>query len=179
MSFKDNMKKKSEGIDLEAMARQVQEAAAKAAKQAREKAGDFTTQNRERIDGYVEQATSMFDEKTHAKYADTVAKLKRQLHKGVDKIAEGSAAGAAAPSPPASPFPVDPEAPVVADPTPGDESGFNAAAGDLPVPPHEALHDTALEEAAHPNEAPAEVPTLSEPPGPEDAAPNPDRDAAR
>ena len=89
MSFKDNMKRKAGDLDLEGMARQLQESAAKAAKQAREKAGDFATQNRERIEGYVEQAGAKFDEKTHDKYADTVAKVKHQVHRGVDKVAEG------------------------------------------------------------------------------------------
>jgi hypothetical protein len=205
MSFKDNMKKKADGIDLEAMARQLQAAATKAAKQAREKAGDYATQNREKIGGYVEQASAKFDEKTHAKYADTVAKLRQQVHRGVDKIAEGghaagggpgegSGAGDRYPSPfpvdPEAPapragtssrFPADPEAPVVAEQAPGpaDESGFGAAAGDMSVPAHEALHDTTLEDSAPSHEPPSESPTLSDPPTPEDAGPHPDRDALR
>jgi len=180
MSFKDNMKKKAEELDLEGKARQLQDAAAKAARQAREKAGDFATQNREKIDGYVEQAGAKFDEKTHAKYADTVARVKHQVHRGVDKIAEGGhgAAGAtgatgtaAGGAGAASPFPVDPEAPVGTDqgPGPGDESGFGAAAGDASVPAQEALHDTTLEDPALGVETQPGPSTLSEPPEPEDA----------
>ena len=184
MSFKDSMKKKAEELDLEGMARQLQEAAAKAARQAREKAGDFASQNREKIDGYVEQAGAKFDEKTHAKYADTVAKVKQQVHKGVDKVAEGGQArtdqAAAGPGAADAPtFPVDAESPSAHDVADrGDESGFGAAAGDAAVPADEALHDTTLEDGPV-VATPPEAQPLSEPPAPEDAGPHADRDVLR
>ena len=184
MSLKDNMKKKAEELDLEGMARQLQEAAAKAARSAREKAGDFATQNRDKIGEYVEQAGAKFDEKTHAKYADTVAKVKEQVGRGVDKIAEGGQAAAPAPGAAGAtsgmaaerPSPPDPESPAASvAPEPGDESGFNAAAGDVPVPAQEALHDTTLEDPSLGADNP-ESPTLSDPPAPEDARSYVDRD---
>ena len=124
MSFLDNLKKKAEELDLETKAKQLQETATQAAKQAREKAGDYAAQNREKIDGYVETATTKIDEKTEGKYADKVAKVKEQVGRGVDKIAEGHTSG----------------------PAPVHEGGFDAAAGDLPVPTREALDDTTLED---------------------------------
>ena len=57
MSFLDNLKKKAEELDLETKAKQLQETATQAAKQAREKAGHFAVENREKIDGYVETAS--------------------------------------------------------------------------------------------------------------------------
>ncbi|GAB3052823.1 hypothetical protein GCM10027053_11310 [Intrasporangium mesophilum] len=178
MSFKDNMKRKVEDLDLEGMAKQLQDAAAKAAKQAREKAGDFATQNREKIGGYVEQAGAKFDEKTHDKYSDTVAKVKEQVHRGVDKVAEGGRASDDVTGP-ADDVPVAGAAGAATEDSPGsrDESGFDAASGDLPAPAHEALHDTALEDVVTSHETTADAPTLSEPPAAEDAGPHPDRTA--
>jgi hypothetical protein len=144
MSFLDKMKKKAEELELDKKAKDLQEAATLAAKQAREKAGDFTAGNRDKIDGYVEKAATTIDAKTDGKYADKVAKAKQTVGKGVDKVAEGApggpgAAGGTAPSPtmgspvaetdsPTVPtFPVDPDAPTP--PAPG-------TPGTTPPPPH-------------------------------------------
>lgn len=169
MSFLDKLKKKAEDLDLETKAKQLQEAATQAAAQAREKAGDFAAENREKIDGYVETASAKIDEKTEGKYADKVAKVREQVDRGVDKVAEGhgpgtgaaGAAGTAAGAAGATTsgvFPVDPDAPEpvtashldapepIDPPTPLHDSGFDSAAADLPVPTQEALRDTALED---------------------------------
>src|SRR6476469_6028006 len=165
MSFMDELKKKAEELDLETKDKQLQDAATQAAKQAREKAGDYTAQNREKIDGYVETATTKIDEKTEGKYADKVAKVRHHVDRGVDKVAEGhtsgptTATGAAAAAGATDvtggePYPVDPAAPVPgsgsaagsdAAATPVD-SGFGAAAGDVPAPTRESLVDTTLED---------------------------------
>ena len=196
MSFMDKLKKKAEELDLETKARHLQEAAAHAAKQAREKAGDFAVENREKIDSYVESATAKIDEKTDGKYADKVAKVKEQVERGVDKVAEGhstgptTATGAAAATgaadvTPGRPYPVDPEAPApaapddqagTADGTP-DDSGFGAAAGDVPAPMQESLSDTTLEDTVLGLDHPAGAPDHSAAPQPEDADPTTDRAA--
>ncbi|MFC7596177.1 antitoxin [Terrabacter sp. GCM10028922] len=189
MSFMDKLKKKAEELDLEAKAKHLQETAAHAAKQAREKAGDFAAENREKIDGYVESATAKIDEKTDGKYHDKVVKVKDQVAKGVDKVAEGHTAGpttatgaaaaaGAADVTPGAPYPVDPEAPTAVDPTTDatattpDETGFDAAAGDLPAPTQESLTDTTLEDTVlgldHPPATPG-TPGHGDAPQPEDA----------
>ena len=138
MSFLDKMKKKAEELQLDKKAKDLQAAATTAAKQAREKAGDFTAENRGKIDGYVEKAATTIDTKTEGKYADKVAKAKQHVGKGVDKVAEGcprTRGGNRTPGwpvgdadSPASPtFPVDPDAP--RPPAPG-------APGPTPPPPH-------------------------------------------
>jgi hypothetical protein len=137
MSFLDKMKKKAEELELDKKAKDLQAAATTAAKQARVKAGDFTTENRGKIDGYVEKAATTIDTKTDGKYADKVAKAKQHVGKGVDKVAEGSPRTTGSTpttgSPvgetdsPATPiFPVDPDAPQP--PAPG-------APGSTPPPP--------------------------------------------
>jgi hypothetical protein len=177
MSFMDKLRKKAEELDLETKAKHLQEQAAAAAKQAREKAGDFAVENREKIEGYVETATAKIDEKTEGKYADKVAKVKEQVERGVDKVAEGhtsgptTATGAAAAAgatdvTSGEPYPVDPAAPVPgsgsaagsdAAATPV-ESGFGAAAGDVPAPTRESLVDTTLEDTVLGLDHPPTVP---------------------
>ena len=196
MSFMDKLKKKAEELDLETKAKHLQEQAAAAAKQAREKAGDFAVEHREKIDGYVETATAKIDEKTEGKYADKVAKVKQQVERGVDKVAEGhrsdsgTATGAAAAAgvtdvPGGAPYPVDPESPTAGatpheeDRVTPDDSGFGAAAGDVPAPTRESLEDTTLEDTVLGLDHPSTVPGHQghdprqghDAPGPEHAAP--------
>jgi hypothetical protein len=197
MSFMDKLKKKAEELDLETKAKHLQEQASAAAKQAREKAGDFAAENREKIDGYVDTATAKIDAKTEGKYADKVAKVKEQVGRGVDKLAEGhtsgptTATGAAAAAGATDvtggePYPVDPESPVSGSPVAGppvaeptDESGFGAAAGDVPAPTRESLADTTLEDTVLGLDHPSTVPGHQghdplqghDAPGPEHATP--------
>ena len=206
MSFLDKLKKKAEELDLETKAKHLQEQAAAAAKQARVKAGDYAAQNREKIDGYVETAASKIDEKTEGKYADKVAKVKEQVGHGVDKVAEGhtsgptTATGAAAAAGATDvtggdPYPVDPESPT-ADPAAGQgepgagtpvDSGFGAAAGDVPAPTRESLEDTTLEDTVLGLDHPPTVPGHHgqdplkghDAPGPEQATPTTDGRAER
>jgi hypothetical protein len=197
MSFLDNLKKKAEELDLETKAKQLQEAATQAAKQAREKAGNYAAVNREKIDGYVETASTKIDEKTEGKYADKVAKVREQVGRGVDKVAEGhtsgptTATGAAAAAGATDvtggdPFPVDPKAPApvsaspldapapIDPPTPVHESGFDAASGDLAVPTREALEDTTLEDTVLGLDHPPTASTgHQDAPAPEDAGAGP------
>lgn len=188
MSFMDKLKKKAEELDLESKAKHLQEAAAHAAKQAREKAGDFAVENREKIDSYVETATAKIDEKTEGKYADKVAKVKEQVGRGVDKVAEGhttgptTATGAAAAAGAADvtqgePYQVDPEAPPAPTGATPVDSGFDAAAGDLPAPTQESLTDTTLEDTVLGLDHPPAASGHSDAPLPQDADSATDRAA--
>ncbi len=89
MSFMDKMKQKAEEFDLENKAKKLQEAATQAAHQAREKAGELATENRDKIDGAIGKASTAIDERTEGKYSDKIARAKEQINKGVDKVAEG------------------------------------------------------------------------------------------
>lgn len=211
MSFLDKLRKKAEELELETRAKQVQEAATQAAKQAREKAGEFTAEHRDQIDGYVETASAKIDEKTDHRYSGQITKVKEQLEHGVDLVADGygtagaatgatgaPAAAGAASAPGDRPFPVDPDAPEpvttepvsaspLEPPTPVDRptpvhaegadagldaGGFDAAAGDLPVPSEESLTDTALEDTVLGLDHPPVTPAHPDEPAPEDADPS-------
>ncbi|WP_374971161.1 Rv0909 family putative TA system antitoxin [Terrabacter sp. BE26] len=178
MSFLDKLRKKAEELDLETKARQLQEAATHAAQQAREKAGEFTAEHREQIDGYVETAGAKIDEKTDHRYADQIAKVTQQLEHGVDLVADGygpaagtaTATGAAAAAGAATgagdePFPTDPDAPgpvsagpleppaPVEEPSPVHASDLSAAEAQEPV----SRQDPSWEAAGVPADAPTDA----------------------
>ena len=90
MSFIDKLKHQADELGLREKASQLMDEAKKVAGRAKEKAGDLAVDNRERVEGALDKAGAKIDEKTEGKYADTIAKAKGQVTKGVDKIAEGS-----------------------------------------------------------------------------------------
>ncbi|MEO7446797.1 MAG: antitoxin [Humibacillus sp.] len=107
----------------------------------KQKAGDLAAGNRDKIDSYVDKAATTIDSKTQGKYADTVAKAKQGVGKGVDLVAEGAprTGPGASPTPDPtvadgaeSPFPLDPDAP-----RPPATDGTDGAPGSsTPTPPH-------------------------------------------
>ncbi len=122
MSFLDKIKQKAEELDLEKKAKDLADAAAKAAHQAKEKAGDIAHEQRDKVEGVLDKAGHAIDEKTEGKYHDKVVKAKDSVVKGVDKIAEQRAAapGDGAVDEPGPYF--DPNAGVMdVDPAAGDE----------------------------------------------------------
>ena len=150
MSFLDKLRKKAEELELETRAKQVQEAATQAAKQAREKAGEFTAEHRDQIDGYVETASAKIDEKTDHRYSGQITKVKEQLEHGVDLVADGygtpggatgatgaEAAAGAASAPGDRGFPVDPDSPEPVTTEPVSASPLEPPAPvDRPTPVH-------------------------------------------
>lgn len=159
MSFLDKLRKKAEELELEARAKQVQEAATQAAKQAREKAGEFTAEHRDQIDGYVETASAKIDEKTDHRYSGQITKVKEQLEHGVDLVADGygsaggatgatgpEAAAGAASAPGDRPFPVDPDAPEPVTTEPVSASPLEPPAPvERPTPVHAESLETGLD----------------------------------
>lgn len=93
MTFMDKMRQKAEEFDLETKAKKLQEAAAQAAHQAREKAGELATDNRDKIDSAIGKASSAIDERTEGKYSDRIAKVKDQVNRSVDTVAKGDQSG--------------------------------------------------------------------------------------
>jgi hypothetical protein len=149
MSFLDRLRRTADELELEARARRLQDSVARTARAARERAGDFTAEHREQIDGYVESASRTIDEKTEGRYADRVAAARESVGRGIDKVADGRPAPASTGTPTGTPAgtPTTPAAPPgETGPSASDESGFAAAAGDVPAPTREALADSTLED---------------------------------
>jgi hypothetical protein len=88
MSFLDRIRRKAEELDLDTKARELADAAAKAAQQAKEKAGEVAHEQRDKVEQVLDKAGQAIDDKTEGKYHDKVAKAKDTVVKGVDKLAE-------------------------------------------------------------------------------------------
>lgn len=88
MTFMDQLKRKAEELDLQRKADQLADAAAKAAHQAREKAGELAHDHRDKVAEVVDKAGAKVDERTQGRYAAKVAKVRQQVVRGVDKLAE-------------------------------------------------------------------------------------------
>jgi len=87
MTFMDKLKSKAEQLDLQGKADRLADAATKAAKQTREKAGELADENRDKVERVLDKAGTAIDERTEGKYAVKVARAKHQVSKGVDKLA--------------------------------------------------------------------------------------------
>jgi hypothetical protein len=146
MSFLDKLKQKAEELDLKNKAEHLKDEAAKAAHQAKEKAGDLAAENRDKVEQVLEKATAKIDERTEHKYTDKLAKAKEQVTKGVDRLAEGGSSATAAggtPGAAASGSPGSSDT-VHASGTPdAPGGGFDAAAADLPAPAADSLGEAA------------------------------------
>jgi ElaB/YqjD/DUF883 family membrane-anchored ribosome-binding protein len=88
MSFLDKMRQKAEELDLDTKARELADAAAKAAQQAREKAGEIAHEQRDKVEEVLDKAGRAIDDKTEGKYHDKVVKAKDTVVKGVDQLAQ-------------------------------------------------------------------------------------------
>jgi ElaB/YqjD/DUF883 family membrane-anchored ribosome-binding protein len=88
MSFLDKIRQKAEELDLDTKARELADAAAKAAQQAKEKAGEIAHEQRGKVEEVLDKAGQAIDDKTEGKYHDKVVKAKDTVVKGVDKLAE-------------------------------------------------------------------------------------------
>lgn len=111
-NFLDKAKAKAKEWDIEGKAEKVASEVGKAATEAKEKAAVYADENRDKVSGALDKAGAKIDERTEGKYADRIAKAKKQVSKGVDKLAEQRPAGtpgaagmpgAADPGVPASP----------------------------------------------------------------------------
>jgi hypothetical protein len=52
------------------------------------RAGELAHENRERIDGFLDRAGHAVDRRTEGRYADRIDRVRLQLDRGVDKLAE-------------------------------------------------------------------------------------------
>jgi hypothetical protein len=52
------------------------------------RAGAMTHDNRDRIEGFLDRAGEAVDRRTEGKYADQIVRVRSQLDRGVEKLAE-------------------------------------------------------------------------------------------
>jgi membrane protein involved in colicin uptake len=149
MSFLDKLKQKAEDLELDKKAKELADAATKAAQQAKEKAGEIAHEQRDKVEEVLDKAGHAIDEKTEGKYHDKVVKAKESVVKGVDKLAEQRVAAPAegAVDEPGPYFDPDaaasPAGPSTAGPVPDDQvMTVEPAVGDEAVTGDEAMPGT-------------------------------------
>lgn len=90
MNFSDQMKQKAHDVDLQAKAKDFADALTEVVKAAFDAAADYAQANREKVDGALDKAEQVIGERTGGKHDQTVGKVRTQLDKGMDKLAEQS-----------------------------------------------------------------------------------------
>ena len=112
----EKLKKTIEELDLPAKAEKLASVTSQTAREGLSKAGALTHKNRDKVDSAIDKLGDSINQLTKGKSAETVAKAKVQMAKGVDKLSEQRPSEAA---------PADDERPD--DERPGDERpGDNA-----------------------------------------------------
>lgn len=114
VSYSDRIRAKIKEIDLEAQLTGLVDDGEKMVHASVEKAGDLAHDKRDDVAGWLDTASEKVNEKTDAKYADQVAKVRDAVLGGVDRLArKRSGADEAAPHEPVALEPpvVDPEQP--------------------------------------------------------------------
>ncbi len=108
MTITDALKQKLDELEIE---RHVTEAAAdleRAVIEAVGKVGSLAHERRPDIEGWLDKAGEVINERTEGRYADQVATVRGQIELGVDKVAAQRAADRSPAAPPADEIPPTP-----------------------------------------------------------------------
>ncbi len=87
MKFTDQIKAKAEELELSKKLDSLGSAAKEALSDAKSKAGEVAHDSKAKVEGLLDKAGTVIDERTDGKYADTVAKVKTKAGDLVDKVA--------------------------------------------------------------------------------------------
>lgn len=110
MSFSEQMRQKAEEVRLQAKAKDFGDAVAQMVKATVEIAAGYASQNREKVDGMLDKAEVTIVDRTGAKHADKVAKVRGKVDQGIDKLVEhGGTKPGGVPDDTTSTFPDDDE----------------------------------------------------------------------
>lgn len=105
MSFNDQLKHKAEEVHLQEKARDFGDAVAEVVKTALAAAAGYAAQNRPKVDEMLDKAEDVIARKAGPTHSDTVASVRGQVDKGIDKLVSthGSASGNSGQEPSSSP----------------------------------------------------------------------------
>ena len=84
----DALKGKLDDLDLERHLADLVAQAEDVVVRGVERAGELTHEHRDQIGGLLDRAGRLVDERTEGRYADRLDRLRSQLDRGVDKLAE-------------------------------------------------------------------------------------------
>jgi len=84
----ETLKQKIDEFDLDRRLNEASVQAEQAVKRALGTAAEYADEHRDDIDRLLDRVTTSIDERTDGKYADKVTKVREQLDRGVEKLAE-------------------------------------------------------------------------------------------
>ena len=84
----ETLKQKIDELDLDARLNEFSDRAEQAFKRALDKAAEYAHEHRDDVDRLLTRASTSIDERTEGKYADKVTKVREQLDRGVERLAE-------------------------------------------------------------------------------------------
>lgn len=125
MSFAENIKARIKDADVEKQLVDLVDDGERIAREAITRAGDVAHERRGEVEGWLEKATGVVNEKTEGKYADKVSAVRDTLLEGLGKLAQRRTPEPTTPSEP-------PKALTEGDDQPGD-AGVDPAAPDTPA----------------------------------------------
>jgi len=84
----ETLKQKIDEFDLDRRWNEASNQAEQALKRALDTAAEYADEHRDDIDRLITRVTTSIDERTEGKYADKVTKVREQLDRGVERLAE-------------------------------------------------------------------------------------------
>ncbi len=84
----ETLKQKIDEFDLDRRLNEASVQAEQALKRALDTAAEYADEHRDDIERLLTRVTTTIDERTEGKYADKVTKVRAQLDRGVEKLAE-------------------------------------------------------------------------------------------
>jgi hypothetical protein len=87
-AINETLKQKIDELDLDRRLNEASVQAEQALKRALDAAAEYADEHRDDIDRLLTRVSTSIDERTEGKYADQVTKVRAQLDRGVEKLAE-------------------------------------------------------------------------------------------
>lgn len=84
----ETLKQKIDDLDLDRRINELAQHAEQLVVRAIDTAADYASEHRDDMDRLLTRATTAIDERTDGRYADKVSKVRDQLDRGVEKLAE-------------------------------------------------------------------------------------------
>jgi ElaB/YqjD/DUF883 family membrane-anchored ribosome-binding protein len=84
----ETLKQKIDELDLDSRLNEFSDRAEEAFKRALDTAAEYAHEHRDDVDRLLTRVSTSIDERTEGRYADQVTKVREQLDRGVDRLAE-------------------------------------------------------------------------------------------
>jgi hypothetical protein len=84
----ETLKQRIDELDLDSRLNEFSDRAELAFKRALDTAAEYAHEHRDEVDRLLTRVSASIDERTEGKYADKVTKVREQLDRGVERLAE-------------------------------------------------------------------------------------------